>query len=288
MKIIQSFAQFDDGAPRSYGDEEKNLLNFYSFLLSYLTINKYYGSVTMYCNKKAEETLIKYVPYDEVKIVENKNTTNFWSYYKVDIMKRMRQDFIHVDSDVFIFDDLFSEFINDKKYDLLIQNQIPKKLNYVVSYVEQFKDFVIENDIIQPEKYDGKCLSCGTLGMRIAHKSDYIKVCEAIKKEFIKRKTEDRWFVGMASEELALYLYSLKKDLKFHEILPYDDVLKHTEQKAGNYHNYTHMYLDSKFQPKYVKLIRNKIIKDFPEQIKYVQQYEDKVMKNTKILKEII
>jgi len=32
--------------------------------------------------------------YDDIKIVENKNTPLFWSYYKVDIMKSMRTDFI--------------------------------------------------------------------------------------------------------------------------------------------------------------------------------------------------
>ena len=45
MKIIQSYAQFEEGSPRAYGDKEKNLLGFYSFLLSYLTLNKYYGKI---------------------------------------------------------------------------------------------------------------------------------------------------------------------------------------------------------------------------------------------------
>jgi hypothetical protein len=291
MKIIQSFAQFEEGNPRlHYEDIDKKLLNFYSFLLSYLTINKYHGSVTMYCNQKALDNLIKYIPYDEVKIVENKNTTLFWSYYKVDIMKSQRQDFIHVDPDVFIFDDLFSPFINDNSCDMIIQNQIPRDSNYVHGYVDMFRDFIIENDIIDPDVYDNRCFSCGVVGMRHRHKNGYIKLCETMKKGFIKAKTEDAWFIGMANEELALYLYTIKNNFKFkiHNILPYEDVLRHTEKGAGNFHNYTHMYMDSKFQPKYVRLVRYKILKEFPEAMKYLERYENEVMMNSKLLDKIM
>ena len=289
MKIIQSFAQFEEGTPRlHYEDTDKKLLNFYSFLLSYLTLNKYYGKITMYCNQKAQDALVKYVPYDVVKIVENKNSTQFWSYYKVDIMKSIRTDFIHVDSDVFIFDDLFKPFIDDPNCDMIIQNQIPKESNYVNNYVDKFRDVVIENDIIDPKLYDGRCFSCGTVGMRHKHKKGYVELCEKMKKGFIKTKTTDAWFIGMASEELALYLYSLKNGFKIHDILPYEDVLKHTEKGAGNHHNYTHMYLDTKFQPKYVRLIRYKILKEFPEAIKYIKVYENEVMNESVLLEQIM
>ena len=288
MKIIQSFAQFDKGSPRAFGDKEKNLLGFYSFLLSYLTLKKYYGKVRMYCNQAAQDSLIKYIPYDEVKIVENKNTELFWSYYKVDIMKSMRTDFIHVDTDVFIFADLFREFINNEEYDIILQNHIPNEINYVKGYVDRFRDFVIEHNIIDPNTYDGRCASCGTIGMRHKHKKNYIEICELLRKGFIDAGTEDQWFIGMASEELAMYLAELKYGLKSYDVLPYEDVLKYTEKGAGNYHNYTHMYLDSKFQPRYVKAIRLKTLHDFPEAITLIEKYENDVMKNTKIIKEIL
>jgi hypothetical protein len=279
MKIIQSFAAFEKGAPRAYGSAERDSLSFYSFLLSYLTLKKYYGSVRMYCNQRAKDKLIKYIPYDEVKIVENKNDEMFWSYYKVDVIKSMRTDFIHVDSDVFIFADLFSEFMKNKKYDIIVQNHIPENINYVGGYVNNFRDFVVENNIIDTNIYDGRCCSCGVLGMRHEHKKSFIEMCESIKKGFMSGKTDDKWFIGMASEELALYFAELKYGWKSYEILPYKDLLKYGEQKAGDYHHYTHMYLDSKFQPKYVKLIRNKILKAFPDAKKYVDEYEKTVMK---------
>ena len=67
MRIIQSHAEFEEGSPH-YGAEKKASLNFYSFILSYLTLKKYYGHVTMYCNERAEKLLIKYIPYDSVEI----------------------------------------------------------------------------------------------------------------------------------------------------------------------------------------------------------------------------
>jgi len=288
MKIIQSFALFDNWTPRIESNDEKKYLNFYSFLLSYLTLKKYYGHVTMYCNENAQKKLIKYVPYDEVKIVENKNDTLFWSYYKVDIIKGMREDFIHVDSDVFIFANVFSPFIDNKNIDIIIQNFIPKDWNYVRGYVNKHRDFIIKNKLINPDNYDERCISCGTVGMRIKHKKGYVEMCEKIREGFIKAKTDDRWYIGMASEELALYFYSLNNDLKIHEILPYADVLKYTDKGAGDHHNYTHMLLVSKFQPKYVKVIRLKILKDFPEAKKYIDAYEKEVMSKTKIINEIL
>jgi hypothetical protein len=247
MKIIQTFAEFDEITPRlSEVDKDKKYLKFYTFLLSYLTLKKFYNKVTMYCNKKANENLIKYIPYDEINIVENDNPIKFWSYYKVDIMKLMTEDFIHVDSDVFIFDDLFAGFINSNQYDIIIQNQIPKKCNYVNTYVDLYKDFLIKNDIY-PNEYDGRCVSCGTLGLRINIKDNYIRFCEILKKGFENNKFDDIFYIGMACEELALYLYTLKNKKNIYDILPYVDVLKHGEAKAGNYHSYTHMYLSTKF-----------------------------------------
>ena len=109
-----------------------------------------------------------------------------------------------------------------------------------------------------------------------------------MRKGFIDAETKDNWFIGMASEELAFYLAELKNGWKSYDILPYNDVLKYTEKGAGNYHNYTHMYLDSKFQPRYVKAIRMKTLHEFSNAIKYIERYEKEVMKNTEILKDIL
>lgn len=297
MKIIQSFAKFDEGNPRlnklmtppKNGDNDHVKLLFYSFLLSYLTLKKYYGSVVMYCNQSSINDLIKYIPYDEVKIVENKNSMLFWSYYKIDIMKSMKTDFIHVDSDVFIFTDLFSPFIENKKYDNMVQNIIPEGYNYAKDYVKQYDKFVFENNIINPKTYDGRCHSCGVIGMRHTHKNGYIKFCEKIRSSFEEMGCTNAGFMGKVVEELASYLYSIKNGLKTFQILPYEDIIKYgSENKAADYHNYTHLYLDNKFKTKYVRLVRNKIIGEFPNAKKYIDEYEKKIMIETNLMNELI
>lgn len=299
MKIIQSFAKFDSGNPRLNGlvkpsvnqgdNKEREKLLFYSFLLSYLTLKKYYNEVTMYCNNSAQDFLVKHIPYDDVVILENENDYRFWSYYKIDVIKQTKTDFIHVDSDVFIFGDIFSNFINDRnKYSGIVQNIIPESVNYCKRYVNDFRDFVTEYKIIDPKKYDGRCYSCGVIGMKGNLKYGYVSSCETIKKGFMRSKLDDYGFIGMAVEELAFYLYFLKNNLNAYEILPYEDVLKYGEHKAANYHKYTHLYLDSKFKTKYVKLVRNKIIKEFPHALKYIETYENEIMKNSPYLKEIL
>jgi hypothetical protein len=286
MKIIQSYAHFSEGSPRLNGvNKNKIFLNFYSFLLSYLTLKKYYGNVAMYCNESGYEKIVKHIPYDEINIIENNNSVRFWSYYKIDTIRQMNQDFIHVDSDVFIFDDLFSSFINNGGYDNIVQNIIPESYNYVKDYVKNYNKFIVENDIINPEKYDRRCHGCGVIGMRCKHKDGYVEMCDKIKKNFEENDCTDIGFIGMVCEELASYLYSLKHVLNTYQIIPYDDILKYgSENVAANYHNYTHLYLDSKFKPKYVKLVRNKILKEFVEATEIVEKYEKDVMKRFKFL----
>jgi len=69
-------------------------LNFYSFLLSYLTLKKYHGSVTMYTNQSAHRSLIKHIPYDNIVLMENKNKFDFWNKYKLDAMEKVNGDVI--------------------------------------------------------------------------------------------------------------------------------------------------------------------------------------------------
>jgi len=298
MKIIQSYAHFDKGnIPRAL-NKDTIYLYFYSFLLSYLTLKKYYNDVTMYTNQSGYEQILKYVPYDRIDIIENENPPFFWSYYKIQIMNKMTEDFIHIDPDVFIFDDLFSEFIKFSKYDGIVQNKVPEKFNYFNDYVDRYSDFIIKNDLFYPEKYDGKLFSCGVIGMRSKIKNNYIDVCEKIKNKFIYDKFDKKIeannskfsgsiYAGVICEELAFYLFSIKNNLNIYEIIPYKDVVKYTVEEAGNKHKYTHMYINSKFNVKYVKFIRKKIINYFPKYLKYIEKYESDIMKNFSFFKEI-
>ena len=281
MKIIQSFAEFENG--NFYLDIRKSewnnkYMNFYSFLLSYLTIKKYHGNVTIYCNQKAHDSFIKYIPYDEIKIVENTNDFNFWSYYKVDIMKRMRNDFIHVDSDVFIFDKLFTPFFTNK-CDIIVQDKISLDGSALKNSVPVILKYLKDENLIDVSKYDGKFLSCGTVGITNKVKKEYITICEALKNAYLKKKIIlDKQFASIMIEEFPLYLVALSNNFRVHEILPHDEILKHGAIKVGNDHKYTHMWFGSKFNPQYIETMKLKTKKEFPLYSDLIDQYELEVM----------
>jgi len=286
MKIIQSFAWLDDGSfyLRYNNDENahnKTFLNFYSMLLSVLTLQKYYGEVTMYCNQKAYDGFIKYLPYNEIKILENKNNLNFWNYYKVDVIRKQTSKFIHVDPDVMIFDDLFSEFINGRRYDMIVQDVIPENLNPIGREMETIRGYLKKYDVINPELCDGKAFSNGVIGMTIKAKNEFIKMADGLKKGFEtgKLKVHDH-LISMISEELASYLVAMSNDYKFIEILPYNNVLKNGSRQIANERKYTHMWGNSKFNPQYVEIMKLKTIKEFPLYADLIERYESEVMDN--------
>ena len=284
MKIIQSFAWLDEGSYylRYNNDKDamnKTFLNFYSMLLSVLTLQKYYGEVTMYCNQKAHDSFIKYLPYHEIKIVENKNNLNFWNYYKVDVIRKQRAKFIHVDPDVMIFDDLFSEFINSRKYDMIVQDVIPDYLNPIKWEMDTIREYLKKYDIINPELCDGKAFSNGVIGMNVKAKDEFIKMADALKHGFETGKLKvHEHLISMISEELASYLVARKNDYKFMEILPYDNVLKNGSRQTANERKFTHMWGNSKFNPQYVEIMKLKTIKEFPLYADLIEQYELEVM----------
>ena len=292
MEIIQSFAEFDEGSYNFLPDEDitRRYMSFYSFLLSYLTLHKYYGNVTMFCNKMSHNRFVKYIPYDKINILENKNDIKFWSYYKVDAMRTMKEKFIHVDSDVFIFDDLYAPFVNNNRYDIIVQDIIPKRKNSCAHFVKNNKKFLFENNIIDYRNYDGRCFSCGTLGITPKLLSEYIDICDVLKKAYLDKKLVNAEPLGMILEELSLYLFTLSKKTSIYEVLPHDEILEHGIEKVGNIRKYTHMWFGNKFKPKMIKLMKSKIRKDFPDSYHIVEKYEKDVMSklNKKILDKYI
>ena len=277
MKIVQSFAQYGNGSP--YDEKSDVYLNYYSFLLSYLTLNRYYGHVIMVCNQKAHDTFVKYVPYEETKIVESSYDFELWGAYKVDAMKAVRGGCIHVDPDVFIFADIFGEFIKKKEYDVIIQNYNPPSgwiVDLVVEYIKKNAKFLEENDIITMDEYDGRYAFGGVSGHKFKAKKMYLETVGKLEAGIKKGEIEiDN---PMILEEVSIHLTALKNKLNVYEILPYDLVKKHGQEKVGGMVKYTHMVSKSKYVPKYIDAMKAKIIKDFPEQTKLIQLYEETVL----------
>jgi len=273
MKIIQSFAKFEKGSP--YDNKNKNAhLNFYSFLLSYLTLNKYYGHVTMICNESALDSFIKYIPYDEIILLENKYDFVYWSAYKTEAIRQIDDDFIHVDTDVFIFDDIFRPFI-DGNYDIILQN-LSNNNGTAIDYVKHNINFLKNSGIIGGNGYDGGFASCGVLGLKNKVKENYYdavdKTYDAMKNGTIKN-VDEVWH-AMILEELTLYFVLHNYGYSVYNILKSELIGDFSTQEIGSFSNFTHMWFANKFNQRNVDLIKRKIRTEFPHYRKLIDKYE--------------
>jgi hypothetical protein len=272
MKIIQSFAQFKEGSV--YSKNKAVYLNFYSFLLSYLTLNKYYGHVTMICNKDAYDNFIKFIPYDEIIFMENKNSFDYWSVYKIDALRLIGEDVIHVDSDVFIFDDLFRPFI-DGNFDVIVQS-IDNNNCITTEYVKHNVEFLNDSGIIDAKIYDKGFASCGVLGIKNKVHADYF---DAVDKTYVAMKNnqikyiEKKWY-PMILEESTLYLTILNNKYSVHGILPSEIINQIGVETTGDVSKYTHVWFTTKLDAHNIDLMKRKIRNEFPYYRSLIDKFE--------------
>lgn len=285
MGIIQSYAQFDEGNPylkeKGIKDDSKKYLNFYSFLLSYATLKHFYGGVVMYCNQKAFDTFVKYIPYDFIIIKENRHDFDFWNLYKIDMMKESNQDeVIHVDCDVFLHNDLFIEFIQNKG-DILVQDIVPKEENIVLDFVPNNKKYLAEKKIFTKE-YDGKYTSCGVIGLKKHVKEKFFEAVEIISNDLKQFKKDNGLPMHkqiIIMEELLLYLVAVENNFKILDILPHDLILKHGHENVGDMVGYVHLWRGHKYLEDNIIKMRNAIQLNYTEYYQYILEYEEKVLK---------
>lgn len=290
MNIIQSFYQVDNKTCYKINKINDNyLINYYSLLLSYITLKKLYGNVTMYCNQYAYDKILKHIPYDNIIINDLLNITtsnyyNDWALLKFEVYKLQKEPFIHVDGDVFIFRDLLSEFINGE-YDAVVQSvetsPIYSKFYYAnLDKLVTYNFIDLEISTKTADKYDGNIIgyNCGVVGFK---NMDFLKYYTKKAQEMnmlINNKTIDSVIhAPMIYEQFVLHELLIKNNMKCHEVLPSEDVLGKGYNAAGNIHGYTHLLSGNKYVQHFVMLIREKILKDYPEYINYLNDFEETI-----------
>ena len=288
MKIIQSFAQFEEGSHYVGHRKEYDVipLLFYSSLLSYITIKELYGHVTMFCNQRAYDTFVKYIPYDEIIIVENKNNFRYWSLYKVDSLRYFNEDIIHIDNDVFFFNDLLTKFEGDE-FDIIVQDVLWEKPNVVSDFVPNNVDFLRENGIFTKE-FDGRSISAGVIGLKKNVRDLFFNNVDIIKNaidnnELNVTKVGNEDFATTILDEQSFYLTAVENNLRIYDILPHDLVVKHGIEETGNMVGYVHMWMKHKFLPQNIHNIKNKILFDYNQYQDSVIKYENEVMSKTEL-----
>ena len=286
MKIIQSFAQFEEGSP--YFQHQKNqdnrYLNLYSFLMSYLSLKDIYGAVTMFCNQQAYDTFIKYIPYDKIIIVESTNDFLVWSKYKTDVMRLVGDDLIHVDPDVFVLEDVFEPFITGD-YDIMIQNSTPMELNDAKRFGFENKHWLNDTKILT-KPYDGGCFSCGTVGLKLNVQQLYFDATDILHDAMLKVGLKNTETPSMLLEEQLLYFLAVEYDYKTYEIISKELFEKSGVVDGGDSIGYFHAWMTLKFSRDIINKIRKKIFFDFPNHYEIILGYERDVLSDFKFFSD--
>jgi hypothetical protein len=236
----------------------------------------------MFCNYTAYDSFIKYIPYDEVIIKENRNDIKFWTAYKMDCMKSVDDDLIHVDPDVFIWDDIFRNFI-EGHYDVMVQDILPADKNKLKKFVEENLEFFIDSKILT-KPYDGCCASCGVLGMRKNMQEYYFAGVDVMRKAIENIGADRIEYPSIILEELLVYLIAVENDFKLFEILPHELIIKFGVDNVGSMFNYTHVWMRHKYRKKVIDEIKRKILFEFSEYQNLVLKYESDVLINKNII----
>lgn len=282
MKIIQSFAQFDEGSPylQHVNKPDYVYLSFYCFLLSKLTITEHCGGITMYCNQKAYDSFFKYITYDNIVIKENENKFLMWSKYKIDVMKTINDDFIHVDSDVFVRNNVFRPFINNE-CDVLIQDIVPHKINMLKRFAFENKEFLAETRILT-KPYDGRSFSCGTIGINKAMQEYYFTGIDVLYEAMLKFGLENILAPTLLLEEQLLYYITIENDFKYKPIVPNELLLKYEFLMCNEMVGYLHFWTALKYKKDAIDYIRKRIFFEYPEHYETILRYERDVLSQFK------
>lgn len=275
MNVIQSYSLISNN-PHNDNKLSTIYSNLYTFLLSYLTIKKNVGPVTMYCDELAYELLVQYIPYDKVIIKENpyKDVPRAWSMYKLEVIEVVKCPYLHFDCDVFIYNKMLNEYINDDSYNMLVQ-QIDYGedcYDYVIKTYNENKQFFIDNNIMTKDIKLGFTSGCFNSIKTEDTKKHYLNIC----KKLIDLQTkESLHYYGYASiiEEFAYYI--LTYNTKYYSIL--DNI------GDSFYTNHMHLHGKMKFKMEHINWIKQYIIGVFPEHAYLIGVYETLINNNLTI-----
>jgi len=257
-------------------------LNFYSYLLSYILLKQLYGSVSMVCNKNALDLFVKYIPYDNIIMVNPPQVNNhdkFWSLLKINSYKNMKAPFIHVDGDVLIFKNLFNKFINGN-YDILTQSIEPININDTSQYTDSYN---YTRDILRSNGFELLnllycALNCGVFGVKSEIiKNEYIDTVNRAgnilnKSEYVNQLHS---YFPAFLEQYLLMDYIERKKLRRTEIFDEHSLVQKGLEQLANENGYAHLWCDTKYNKKWIELIKVNIKTKFPEYFKHITNFEN-------------
>jgi len=203
-----------------------------------------------------------------------------WAKYKIDVLKTINDDFIHVDSDVFLGEDLFKPFINGE-CDVLVQDVVTHSENKAKDFGFDNKEF-LANTLILTKPYDGRCFSCGTLGINKTAQEYYFAGIDVLYDAMLNIGLEKIKMPTLLLEEQLLYYITIENEFRFNTIIPDELVQKYGVLDGGDMIGYLHFWMRVKYKRFVIDKIRRKIFFDYPNHYETILKYERDVLSQFK------
>jgi len=262
-----------------------NINNFYSYLLSALLIKKHGHKIELFCDESLSE-MFSLIPYDKINIVDfNADRINqyFWIWGKIKTQELINEPYVHVDGDVFLFNDIIKNIQND----VIVQSQEDNKTmgySFENTYRKSLSPLKNFSFGVNWDKYNTFAYNCGVVGFNnIELKNEYIKKAKQIVKTLSCDIKINEYINGYRNmlvviEQALLYYYVKEYNVNPFEIIPYDEIIKHNYDwfntipiKIG----YCHMWGCSKFKNEILEKIKLNVKKHFPNNYKSIIKFEN-------------
>lgn len=259
--------------------------NFIYFFLSALLIKKLGHTIDLYCDKESYE-LYSNIPYDNINIV-NFNDDNidpqYWIWSKIKTQKLINEPYIHIDGDVFFFEDIIKNNLKNEKFIVQsIENEETMKWCFFDTYLKDINIIasIISDKNIEWYKYGMQAYNCGVIGFNdMSLKNIYITKMEEILKNLdVSSKLYRYNPIFMVIEQAMLYYLMKENNEKPFEVLKYEDIIKFDcdYDLLGKKMGYAHLLGHVKDKPETAKKVKNKLFKLFPETKKIIKNVESK------------
>lgn len=265
MRLISSY----DSAPienNRWNNGDKFLDTVYMTALSLLYASKYY-SVTFYTNEKMAN-LLNHLPI-EIKIFKRKfdySVKDTWVESKFYALSEQSAPFVHIDTDVFLYKDVFSK-IEDYE---VITERMETKSDFHPHYLKQIEFFtkhIVDKNMLWHSSLSHS-LNCGTLGFNnLKIKDEFVENYFKLKSSFNTKVNLYRNFCGIHSEPcIIMEQYNLFGILN-HFNIEIKTVLKEFEREKQSKEainlGYTHLSGNVKYDPNIVSRIHTRFKNEF-------------------------
>ncbi|MFT4072086.1 MAG: hypothetical protein QM654_09255 [Dysgonamonadaceae bacterium] len=254
-----------------------------SWAFSMLRIKQMGHKIILYTDEKGYKWLIDdlKLPYDDI-VIELDNLgipTNLWSLAKIWVFAQQKEPFIHIDGDVFIWDD--SELKNTIEPNHILCQHIEDGYPYYENYFHTLttEKFILPSYFpLENETFVNKALNCGVIGGNNPELFAELWNTAFSLYSDNKEKTKNLPYgVNTLFEQYLINSIAERYNAKIHTFLKhdvrFDDDYLPDFQLVPFGKKYVHLSTNAKREPKVLKELENRLSYEFPDYYGYINSY---------------